>query len=199
MKLRNKKTGEEIILIDHTFDNYNSLAEVMKEWEDYKPSEPLIKDKNHPERAEKAQKTLKMWADANGFKRVSYRADSYVSVFYNEFNPVECATTIEFGWIMEGLKQGIYDITELCGEEEDYKPSEPLIKDEKIRKAVRAWAEASSIDTTEIKVSKGIVYTAIIGWKDCRRLSMDFESYMLEKLEDGKTYTITELCGEEEE
>jgi hypothetical protein len=93
-----------------------------------------------------------------------------------------------------------YDsIAKLCENWEDYEPVEPLIKDEKIRKAVRAWAEASSIDTTEIKVSKGIVYTAIIGWKDCRRLSMDFESYMLEKLEDGKTYTITELCGEEEE
>lgn len=44
MKLRNKKTGEVIILIDHTFDNYNSLAELCAEWEDYKPQEPRIKD-----------------------------------------------------------------------------------------------------------------------------------------------------------
>lgn len=35
MKLRNKKTGEIIILIDHIFDNYNSLAELNEEWEDY--------------------------------------------------------------------------------------------------------------------------------------------------------------------
>lgn len=35
MKLRNKKTGEVITLIDHTFDNYNSLAELNEEWEDY--------------------------------------------------------------------------------------------------------------------------------------------------------------------
>lgn len=35
MKLRNKKTGEVIILIDHIFDNYNSLAELTEEWEDY--------------------------------------------------------------------------------------------------------------------------------------------------------------------
>lgn len=34
MKLRNKKTGEIITLIDHTFDNYNSLEEVKKDWED---------------------------------------------------------------------------------------------------------------------------------------------------------------------
>ena len=35
MKLRNKRTGEIIILIDHIFDNYNSLAELNEEWEDY--------------------------------------------------------------------------------------------------------------------------------------------------------------------
>lgn len=35
MKLRNKKTGEVIILIDHTFGNYTSLAELNKDWEDY--------------------------------------------------------------------------------------------------------------------------------------------------------------------
>ena len=35
MKLRNKKTGEIIILIDHIFDNYKNLAELNEEWEDY--------------------------------------------------------------------------------------------------------------------------------------------------------------------
>ena len=135
MKLRNKKTGElvdawsfydgnESVNIKYFTDDgqvnleYNSLSELNDEWEDYEPVEPLIKDKNHPERAEKARKTLKMWGDANGFKKVSYRVDSWVSTFYNECNPAECATTIEFGWIMEGLKPGTYDITELCGEEE---------------------------------------------------------------------------------
>lgn len=95
-----------------------------------------------------------------------------------------------------------YDSLEQFNEEwEDYEPVEPLIKDEKIRKAVRAWAEASGIDTTEIKASKGSIYTAIIGWKEhrfCGGLSIDFETPLLEELEDGKTYTITELCGEEE-
>ena len=132
MKLRDKKTGDTVeghvmvgVQNNEKFPNpieyhtYISLAELKEEWEDYEPVEPLIKDKNHPERAEKARKTLKMWADANGFKKVSYHVDSYVSVFYNECNPAECATTIEFGWIMEGLKPGTYDITELCGEEEE--------------------------------------------------------------------------------
>lgn len=131
MKLRNKKTGDiavgyVMVGIQNNekypnpieYHTYGSLAELNDEWEDYEPVEPLIKDKHHPERAEKARKTLKMWADANGFKKVSYHVDSYVSVFYNEFNPVECAIKIEFGWIMEGLKPGTYGITELCGEEE---------------------------------------------------------------------------------
>lgn len=130
-KLRNKKSGEIIeysISLNqwseddqewYLFGNYESIDELKEEWEDYEPVEPLIKDKNHPERAEKARKTLKMWADANGFKKVSYHVDSYVSVFYNECNPAECATTIEFGWIMEGLKPGTYAITELCGEERE--------------------------------------------------------------------------------
>lgn len=136
-KLRNKKAGGIVKFlslelvdedeIEFTYElpsghenalSYRSLEKFREEWEIYKPAEPLIEDKNHPERAEKARKVLKMWADANGFKKVTYRVDSWVSVFYNEFNPAECATTIEFGWIMEGLKPGTYAITELCGEEE---------------------------------------------------------------------------------
>ena len=131
MKLLDKKTGEikdfgnlQVYAETENTDesqllgNFDSFKQILEYYEDYEPVEPLIKDKNHPERAEKARKTLKMWADANGFKKVSYHVDSYVSVFYNEFNPAECAITIEFGWIMEGLKPGTYGITELCGEEE---------------------------------------------------------------------------------
>ena len=36
-------------------------------------------------------------------------------------------------------------LAEMTDEWEDYKPAEPLIKDEKIRKAVRAWAEANGV------------------------------------------------------
>lgn len=56
MKLRNKKTGEikewqrvgAIVYceMNEVYDSaeYNSLAELNEEWEDYKPAEPLIKD-----------------------------------------------------------------------------------------------------------------------------------------------------------
>lgn len=63
MKLRNKKTGEIVILEGELlFDNkivllkqYNSLSELNEEWEDY-PKEPLIKD-------EKIRKVIKEWAE----------------------------------------------------------------------------------------------------------------------------------------
>lgn len=137
MKLRNKKTGVIVKFlslelvdedeIEFTYElpsgheeawSYSSLEKFKEEWEIYKPVEPLIKDEFLPNRTEKARKTLKLWADTNGFKKVSYHVDSCVSVFFNECNPGECATQIEFGWIMRGLKPGSYGIEELCGEEE---------------------------------------------------------------------------------
>lgn len=39
MRLRNKKTGE--IVDKSLFINYNSLAEINKEWEDYKEDNSL--------------------------------------------------------------------------------------------------------------------------------------------------------------
>ena len=90
---------------------------------------------------------------------------------------------------------------ELSFEEwEDYNPTEPLIKDEKIRKAVRAWAEATGVGTGWLKVSKGSNSADIFGWVKGRLggLSIGFETRQVEELEDGIKYTIEELCGEEE-
>jgi len=72
---------------------------------------------------------------------------------------------------------------------EDYKPVEPLIKDEKVRKAVRAWAEATG--TTRVNVWVGTIESR---QNDAR---VYFDLNML--IDDGDDYTITELCGEEEE
>ena len=78
-------------------------------------------------------------------------------------------------------------------------PAEPLIKDEKIRKAVRTWADANNINSDRyyendvefnssehefIWIDTGIQFNEITG---------------LENLKHGKRYTIAELCGEEEE
>ena len=71
---------------------------------------------------------------------------------------------------------------------------EPLIKDEKIRKAVRAWAEANNfLDEIEVhSLTAGTRFS--IGHYD-----IEFLGYFIYDLESNKTYTIDELCGEEEE
>lgn len=82
--------------------------------------------------------------------------------------------------------------------EMDYHPEqEPLIKDEKIRKAVRAWAEVNSI--------KEALYAVRTGGRLCVLTDMGYYDFSIEfvgwipTLKDGGEYTIAELCGEEEE
>ena len=68
---------------------------------------------------------------------------------------------------------------------------EPLIKDEKIRKAVRAWAEVN--DITEINVSSSgyELWGGIDDW------CIHFGGNPFKDIKPLK-YTIDELCGEEE-
>lgn len=82
---------------------------------------------------------------------------------------------------------------------EEIKSAEPLIKDEKIRKAIRAWAEANDVNVVSICALSG-------GW-GVRYDLEDREGYgsidLLFKgnapLGVGYSYTIAELCGEEKE
>ena len=64
----------------------------------------------------------------------------------------------------------------------------PLIKDEKIRKAVRAWAEANGIERVWHEYSSC--------WLRGNGLSIEMENEV-DELEQGN-YSIAELCGEEE-
>lgn len=75
-------------------------------------------------------------------------------------------------------------------------PAEPLIKDEKIRKAVRAWAEACGLSYVVYKQASNEYYDP-----DTRgAFAIKFKVIPVEVyLEDGECYTIAELCGEEEE
>ena len=91
-----------------------------------------------------------------------------------------------------------HTLAELNAEWEDYTPQEPLIKDEKVRKAVRAWADVNRTKYVWVStVLKGIDIT------------QDFEHLQLTEYKQSITfecgadfksgnYTITELCGEEE-
>lgn len=100
------------------------------------------------------------------------------------------------GWRLEKQDGSVlfYDhIDEIHEEWEDYKPAEPLIKDEKIRKAVRAWAEANEIT----QVSYDAEWNAF----RCTDFVVDFD-YDFDRhdgLKDMESYTIAELCGEDEE
>lgn len=100
-------------------------------------------------------------------------------------------------------------LAELNAEWEDYKPAEPLIKDPKIRKAVRAWAEAIDYNyiTCELYNAYGIEEEKIVEFVAngdyIHRTVIEFcddELYRTLKESDsdeGKRYTIEDLCGEE--
>ena len=99
----------------------------------------------------------------------------------------------------EDVRKVIVDGVEYNSYEDYLKSKEPLIKDEEIREAVRTWA-----DTYKIVAVRHIVLSF-----DKTKHSVietgygsDYSAITLETeldLTDGKTYTITELCGEEEE
>lgn len=124
MKLHNKKTGKVIdgfittiqwnnkLCISHCggqpLKDYDSLTELNEEWEDCKPVEPLIKDKN-------TRKAVRAWAYVNSIKTVIYceRPDKTLYVITNMGDDDH---SIEFvGWIPT-LKDGEeYTIADLCG------------------------------------------------------------------------------------
>ena len=87
-------------------------------------------------------------------------------------------------------------IEEFISEWEDYAPKEPLIKDEKIRKAVRAWGEVNSIKEAlyAVRTDGRLCVLTDMGNYD---FSIEFVGWM-PTLKDGEVYTIAELCGEEE-
>lgn len=81
---------------------------------------------------------------------------------------------------------------------EDFtEPAEPLIKDEKIRKAVLAWAEAEGVEAVAVMCHLvwGEKMTEIAKISNAKQ-EITFKGDLGIKMGN---YTITELCGEEEE
>lgn len=108
----------------------------------------------------------------------------------------------EYGLIVrERYEYG--SLSELCKEWEDYEPAEPLIKDEKIRKAVRAWAEMNDIRFVHMCSRARKENARIVGQNALGRtftMEIDNEYEIRIRFKDYKEcYTIAELCGEEEE
>ena len=75
------------------------------------------------------------------------------------------------------------------------KRKEPLIKDKKIRKAVRAWAEA--VGTNSAYVEKGCYENNQFVLSD-GLAEIHFRISTPEEIKSYERYTITELCGEED-
>lgn len=73
----------------------------------------------------------------------------------------------------------------------NYEPKEPLIKDEKTRKAVRAWADMQG--------SEWIVKETDQCCRDSIGYFFNSIKEIFGDLELDEEYTIAELCGEEEE
>lgn len=68
-------------------------------------------------------------------------------------------------------------------------PKEPLIKDEKIRKAVRAWAEALGLQEVYCASNGYEIYGGIDDWV------IQFEGEPFPFADKNRIYTIAELCG----
>lgn len=97
---------------------------------------------------------------------------------------------------------GCYSVTslkELNNSFEDWTPAEPLIKDEKIRKAVRAWAEANTYDQLFYDKGKDCLHSPYGSDDTDKSVRISFsECDVFEKLGHRELYSIAELCGEEE-
>lgn len=91
---------------------------------------------------------------------------------------------------------GLYEDWEDVGGTND--TNTPLINDEKIRKAVRAWLEANDLDGATYYTSSHHWY--LRAFND-REQGIDFWLNWENKpnLIENKYYTIEELCGEEDD
>lgn len=115
-----------------------------------------------------------------------------------EFNEIYLTKTVKETntATSEYVERSYYGIDELNADWEDagdiYVTNIPLIKDEKIRKAVRAWAEADGADEK--------IYLTID--ENGSRFANKYGGYIEFAFQidmEERLYTITELCGEEEE
>lgn len=125
MKLRNKKTGEiwgipkgRMPVVQegdisfwarkgsegHLF-SYKSIADLNEEWEDYAPTEPLIKD-------EKIRNLVREWTGLWETEDRWYVRDSGEILISR--GDIELCLPLSYG-----IKEGHYTIAELCGEGEE--------------------------------------------------------------------------------
>ena len=76
--------------------------------------------------------------------------------------------------------------------ERAFRPAEPLIKDEKIRKAVRAWAESLGVDKVFVEKPSFEHNRFILSVSGYYEIGFDID--IPENIKPCKTYSIAELC-----
>jgi len=84
----------------------------------------------------------------------------------------------------------VNSLAELNEEWGDYQPTEPLIDDKEIRDIIRAWADVNDAGKLKYNYDENSL-------DDIYRNTITFNMGL--GLKDGEEYTITELCGEEED
>lgn len=98
--------------IDRQFYSLDELKKFLRDWEEYIPKEPLIKD-------EKIRKAVRAWVDAEGIEEVAVLCHTVWEGKMTEIaKPDDTRLEITFRRDL-GIKMGKYSITELCGEEEE--------------------------------------------------------------------------------
>ena len=109
---------------------------------------------------------------------------------------------IDLGNNADGIWLGMTkynSLAELNEDWEDYTPAEPLIKDDKIRQIIKAWAKINEITSVFVTVIKdpesGCLCWELAGVEWEQSIPICFGGDLPDTLEDLGTYTIEELCG----
>lgn len=110
-----------------------------------------------------------------------------------EYDSIGFRKGLSDGW--EDFTSNAKSLDELNEVWEDHEPTEPLIKDEKIRKAVRAWAKAEGETQVHVTHCRKRILSIWTATKDNGNIDFDCD---IEPFDEG-SYIITELCGDDEE
>lgn len=99
------------------------------------------------------------------------------------------------GEMNEEIEMEVSSLAELNEEWEDYKPKEPLIKDEKIREAVKNWASTNYKNHMIIEFDSDMNgFYMFMDNTDRSLCSITFQPDIELGLKE-REYIITELCG----
>lgn len=115
MKLRNKKTGEIGVINLKIYGDdaeyvYDTIETFYKEWEDYKPAEPLVEGMSQ-------RAVLRVAARLSSTNVTTVQRSDIAEIVIFDFGG-QCRVELKDRGI-NVKNRGVYSIEELCGEEEE--------------------------------------------------------------------------------